>query len=86
MAAFVIDASLAAAWCFPDEHTDFSNGVLHTVAQSLAAVAPRLSDYEVRNCVLVGMRRNRITRNDALDFLYSIEALRIQLFDPPLTP
>lgn len=83
MAAFVIDASLAAAWCFPDERTDFTNGVLRAVSQSLAAIAPRLWAYEIHNCVLAGLRRNRITRNDAQDFLHSIEALRIKLFDPP---
>ena len=83
MAAFVIDASLAAAWCFPDERTDFTNGVLSAVSQSLAAVAPRLWAYEIRNCVLVGLRRNRITRDDAQEFLDSIEALRIRLLDPP---
>jgi|SRR6516165_6905943 predicted nucleic acid-binding protein len=83
MAALVIDASLAVSWCFPDERTDFTNGVLRTVSQSLAAMAPRLWAYEVRNGVLMGVRRRRITTTDAQDFLEALEALAIRLVDPP---
>lgn len=46
------------------------------------ALAPRLWAYEVRNSVLTGFRRKRITRADALEFLESIEALPIRLTDP----
>ena len=28
MADLVVDASLASAWCFPGERTDYSNGIL----------------------------------------------------------
>src|SRR5580658_1512361 len=31
MPAFVIDASLAVAWCFPDERTDYTNGILQAI-------------------------------------------------------
>src|SRR5258708_6824382 len=82
MPAFVVDASLASAWCFPDEHTDYTYGVLHAVSNSLEAVAPRLWAYEVRNSVLMGSRRGRITKEHALDFLTSLEALHISLTEP----
>ncbi len=42
MVALVIDSSLAAAWCFPDERTDYTNAILRAVAAPLEAVAPRL--------------------------------------------
>jgi hypothetical protein len=42
MADLVIDASLASAWCFPDERTAYANGVLQAVSSSLEAFAPRL--------------------------------------------
>src|SRR5260370_39415221 len=32
MTALVIDSSLPAAWCFPDERTDYTNAVLRVVA------------------------------------------------------
>jgi predicted nucleic acid-binding protein len=82
MAAFVIDASVAAAWSFKDETTDYTNGVLKAVSGPVEAVAPRLWAYEIRNSVLMGLRRKRITRSDARDFLDSIVALRISLIDP----
>jgi predicted nucleic acid-binding protein len=82
MAALVIDSSLAAAWCFPDERTDYTNAVLRAISTPLEAVAPRLWAYEVRNSVLMGLRRKRITRADAQDFLESIKGLPIGLADP----
>jgi len=82
MAALVIDSSLAAAWCFPDERTDYTNAVLRVISTPLEAVAPRLWAYEVRNSVLMGLRRKRITRADAQDFLESIKGLPIRLADP----
>ena len=82
MAALVVDSSLAAAWCFPDERIDYANAVLTAISAPLEAVAPRLWAYEVRNSVLVGLRRKRITHSHALDFLESIKGLPIRLADP----
>ena len=81
MAALVVDASIAAAWCFPDERTDYANGVLLAVS-AVEAVAPRLWAYEVRNSVLMGLRRKRITQGDAQEFLESIKGLPVRLADP----
>ncbi|MGA2182600.1 MAG: type II toxin-antitoxin system VapC family toxin [Bryobacteraceae bacterium] len=72
MPAFVIDSSLAAAWCFPDERTDYANAILQAISAPLEAVAPRLWACEVHNSVLMGLRRKRITHADALEFLQSI--------------
>lgn len=47
------------------------------------AIAPRLWAYEIRNSVLVGARRHRITKADATGFVASLADLRISLFDPP---
>ena len=82
MAALVIDSSVPAAWCFPDERTDYTNAVLRAVSAPLEAVAPRLWAYEIRNSVLMGLRRRRITKADAQDFIESIKGLPIRLVDP----
>ncbi len=82
MADVVIDASLASSWCFPDERTDYANGVLHAVCSSLVALAPRLWAYEVRNSVLIGLRRGRISKADAESFVDSLADLNIHLVDP----
>jgi hypothetical protein len=60
MPALVIDASLAAAWCFADERTDYTNAVLRAISAPLDAIAPSLWGYEVRNAVLMGLRLKRI--------------------------
>jgi predicted nucleic acid-binding protein len=82
MAALVVDASLASAWCFPDERTGYTNGVLLAVSSSMEGTAPRLWAYEVRNSVLMGMRRGRIGEADAKGFLSSLKDLNIRLSDP----
>jgi predicted nucleic acid-binding protein len=82
MAALVIDSSLAASWCFPDERTDYTNAILQAITAPLEAVAPRLWAYEVRNSVLMGLRRKRITQADAVEFPESIRELPIRLADP----
>ena len=82
MPALVIDSSVAAAWCFSDERTDYTNAILRAISTPLEAVAPRLWAYEVRNCVLTGLRRKRITHADAQDFFESLKGLPIRLADP----
>ena len=57
MPTFVVDSSIAAAWCFPDERTSYANGVMHELSSPTGAVVPRLFAYEIRNSVLMGLRR-----------------------------
>jgi predicted nucleic acid-binding protein len=82
MASFVVDSSIAAAWCFPDERTHYTNAVLLSLSPPTEAVAPRLFAYEVRNSVLMGLRRKRITKAEAETFLISAQSLPIRLEDP----
>jgi predicted nucleic acid-binding protein len=82
MAGFILDSSLSAAWCFPGEATEHTNGILQALSGSAEAVAPRLWTYEIRNSVLMGVRRKRITSAKAAEFLGLLESLPIQLSDP----
>ena len=83
MAAVVIDASIASAWCFPDEQTDYTRAVFQAVVSSAVdAVAPGLWAYEVRNSVLMGIRRGRISKPDAKQFLISLNEMNVRLTDP----
>ncbi len=82
MAALVIDASIASAWCFPDERTDYTHGVFQAVTSSLETVAPRLWAYEIRNSILMGFRRGRISKPDAEQFLASLNELNVRLSEP----
>lgn len=83
MADFVLDASVATAWCFKDEATRYTDAILRALSGMAEAVAPRLWAYEIRNSILMGARRGRTTRADAADFIASIADFRIRLLDPP---
>jgi len=57
---FVLDASVALAWCFEDETTEFTEGVLELLADGAEAVVPAIWPFEIANALLVGERRKRI--------------------------
>ena len=82
MPALVIDPSVAAAWCFKDEATPYTEGVLSVVSGPGEAVAPRLLAYELRNSILMGVRRGPHHFETAREFLQSLRDLRIRLTDP----
>jgi predicted nucleic acid-binding protein len=82
VSAVVIEASLAASWCFPDERTSYTEAVLNTISGGAEAIAPRLWAYEIRNCILMGVRRRRITMAHAEAFLEDLKSLPIRLTDP----
>src|SRR3954467_14073763 len=82
MADLVIDASLAAAWCFPNEQTEYTNGVLRIVGQTIDPIAPGLWAYEIRNTILMGVKRGRITKDGAQKLLIFLRDLDVQLFHP----
>ena len=83
MAAVVIDASVASAWCVPDERTDYTQAVFQAVSSStVEAVAPRLWAYEIRNSILMGLRRGRLSKLDSDHFLISLNELNMRLSEP----
>lgn len=56
---FVLDSSVALAWCFEDERTDTTDALLSRVAES-GAEAPALWPLEVLNGLAMGERRGRL--------------------------
>jgi predicted nucleic acid-binding protein len=59
----VIDASYAAAWIFKDEATEETNATLAGLTK-IAARVPAIYWYEVRNLLITGSRRSRISNGD----------------------
>ncbi|MCP9630565.1 type II toxin-antitoxin system VapC family toxin [Rhodopseudomonas palustris] len=57
---FVLDASVAAAYCFDDEDEPVADAAFARLQGSATAVAPALFWFELRNTLLVGSRRGRI--------------------------
>jgi predicted nucleic acid-binding protein len=58
--AFVLDASIALAWCFVDEATPASDVLLDRLADE-EAVAPALWRLEVANALAMAERRGRLS-------------------------
>jgi predicted nucleic acid-binding protein len=58
--AFVLDASIALAWCFADEATPATDALLERLADE-EAVAPALWRIEVANALAMAERRGRLS-------------------------
>ena len=73
---FVVDASVALAWCFKDEQNDYARGVLLRL-ENEAAVVPSLWAVEVANGLLVAERRGRISSADLARVHAILSSVRI---------
>jgi predicted nucleic acid-binding protein len=80
---FVIDASIAASWCFDDEDDPVANKAFQLLEARAEAIAPALFWFEIRNVALVGLRRNRISPDHLVDVLARIDRAAIELVPMP---
>ena len=82
MAAFVLDASIAVAWCFPGdpaEDTPYSRHILELLATQ-DAVVPEIWAFEVANSIFVSFsKRGRITERQIQEYLQRLKALPISV-------
>ena len=78
MTAFVLDASVALAWCFRDEATAATWAVLDRLG-SEAAAAPSLLPLEIANVLAVAERRGRIAAAGIAEFVALLDALPVTL-------
>jgi predicted nucleic acid-binding protein len=77
---FVLDASISLAWAFSDERNAAAEQAAHLLeATTETAYVPDIWWYEVRNILVVGERRGRISRADTTLFLHRIAQMRIEL-------
>lgn len=73
---FVLDASVTAAWVFSDESSAYADVVLERLKRT-GAIVPEIWPLEVGNVLLVGERRERLTRSEADRFLELLLTLPI---------
>ena len=73
---FVLDCSVAMAWCFDDEATDYTNSVRDRLAD-VGAIVPALWSVEVANVIFVGERRKRLDEARGSRFLSLLKSLPI---------
>jgi predicted nucleic acid-binding protein len=80
----VVDASVALAWCFPDEESDYAESVLFEL-EIQAVVVPPIWAVEIANVLLAGERRKRIRQPEIRRFVDLLEALSVVEDRPPFT-
>lgn len=78
MTGIVIDASVALAWCFPDEASDYADDVL-VALEGHSILAPTLWPIEITNALLVAERRNRVTQSEIRQFVELLNGLTVLL-------
>jgi predicted nucleic acid-binding protein len=76
---FVLDASVAVAWCFEDEATKFTEGVLDLFSTGAEALVPSIWPLEIANALLVAGRRKRIALAQVAALLQRIAGLPISI-------
>lgn len=74
--AMVVDVSIAAAWCFPDEGADAAERALNDLPRT-GGVVPGIFQHEIRNVLVVNERRGRIDRTDSARFLMRLRNLHL---------
>lgn len=76
--AFVVDSSVALAWCFEDEATAATRQLLNRMANEAAAV-PAWWYIEISNVLALAERKGRITPVKVAEFIALIASLDLEI-------
>lgn len=76
----VVDTAAIISLAFPDENPSYAQAVIEAIAIE-GAVVPTLFWYEVRNALLMGERRQRITPEQTHAFLADLGVLPFEVDD-----
>lgn len=71
---------MTMAWCFEDESTGYTDSVLECLTNK-TAVVPALWNLEVANVLLLAEKKNRITKDQSIEFIDILSTLPI-IVDP----
>jgi predicted nucleic acid-binding protein len=69
---FVLDTSVAVSWCFDHESHPVADAASELLQRGETAGVPALFWFELRNAVLVGHRRKRISERLMMETLETI--------------
>ena len=83
LSAFVVDASVSAAWFLPDEATPFTEAALQATIDSEVWV-PALWLLETGNLLLSAQRRRRIAAAKRQELVSHAQALRLRVDREPV--
>ena len=74
MTGVVVDASVAFAWCFPDEASDYADAVL-VALEGQTILVPAIWGLEIASAVLAGGRSKRLRQPEIRRFTTLLERL-----------
>jgi predicted nucleic acid-binding protein len=72
----VVDPSVALAWCFPDEASDYADAVL-VALEGRTILVPAIWGLEIANAVLAGERSKRLRQPEIRRFTTLLESLSL---------
>jgi predicted nucleic acid-binding protein len=75
---FVLDASIALAWCFETETDRFTDAVLDSLADC-TAIVPTVWPLEIGNALVVAERRRLLDQASSMRFLNLLHQLPITI-------
>jgi predicted nucleic acid-binding protein len=75
--SFIIDASVAIAWAFKEQHATAERALARI--QTEEAIVPALWWYELRNVLVLGERQKRLAERETARFLRDISRLTITI-------
>lgn len=78
MSGVVVDASVALAWAFPDEASDYAEKVLIAL-NGRTILVPALWAIEITNAVLVAERRKRVAQPEVRRFVELLRELTVMM-------
>lgn len=76
---FVLDASVAVSWCFHDEQDSTADAALELFRAGADPVSPLHWWFEIRNVIMLGVRRNRVTQDETTAFFLRLKETPIEL-------
>ncbi len=74
----VVDASVAAAWCFPDEESDVASRASSALRSDIGVV-PFIFVYEICNILIMAERKQRIDTRESFEFLERLSRLPMNI-------
>ena len=77
--SFVLDASIALTWCFPDGEAQKAEEISERIADGETVIVPAFWRHEILNALLVGEKRKRLTPELTSAFIEDLNRLPIKV-------
>lgn len=78
MTRWVVDCSMVMAWCLPDEDAALADRFFDELGLAVELIVPELFWSEVANTLIVGQRRKRLSKQQAVRIARLVGQLPLQ--------